>query len=82
MRGVVRIAGFVVCAIGAAICALIVLAARSDFTFRGCGDIPRAEWGTTANCADAWFAQVMFGGLTLGLIAGLVAIWWGERAHA
>lgn len=37
---------------------LIFASARSDFVMRGCPDIPRAEWHSTANCSDGWFAQV------------------------
>ena len=45
--------------------ALIASAARSDFVFRGCPDIPRDSWDLTANCADGSFAQMLFGSLAL-----------------
>ena len=45
--------------------ALIASAARSDFMFRGCPDIPKETWELTANCADGSFGQVLFGSLAL-----------------
>lgn len=54
---------------------LIALAARSDFTFRGCQNIPRSTWDSTANCSDGWFAQAVFGALSIGLILGSVGLW-------
>ena len=55
--------------------ALIVSAARSDFLFRGCGEIPRSEWSFTANCADAWFAQMVFAVSVFLCVIGTVLIW-------
>ncbi len=45
--------------------ALIFSAARSDFSFRGCPDIPRDEWEMTLNCSDGSLAQIVFGGVAL-----------------
>ena len=59
----------------AIICGLLVSAARSDFTFRGCQDIPRAEWEATANCADGWLAQLIFGLAGLALMLSALVLW-------
>lgn len=75
----VRIAVVGGLALGAAICALIAVAARTDFVFRGCGDIPRAEWEATVNCLDGWFAQVVMSGLALGLLGASAFIWQRGR---
>ncbi|MEL7165588.1 MAG: hypothetical protein AAGL96_08940 [Pseudomonadota bacterium] len=75
----VRIAGVLLLGFVAAVCALIVSAARADFAFRGCPDLPRAEWEATANCADGWFAQLFFGGAAL-LMAVAAAVLWRWRS--
>ena len=59
----------------AIICGRLVSAARADFTFRGCQDIRRAEWEATANCADGWLAQVIFGLAGLALMLAAVVLW-------
>lgn len=75
MTSPLRIAGAAALTLFALISALIMSAARSDFVFRGCPDIPDTEWGATANCSDAWLAQVLFGGLGLGLLVAAALIW-------
>ncbi|MEL7105126.1 MAG: hypothetical protein AAGM21_04345 [Pseudomonadota bacterium] len=64
--------------LGAGVSGLIALAARSDFRFRGCGEIARADWPQTANCADGWFGMVAFGGaaVVLAVLAGWM-VWRG-----
>lgn len=55
---------------------LIAWAARSDFVFRGCSDIPKDAWEMTANCNDGWIGQWAFGAVSvvcLGL-TGLIAV--------
>lgn len=65
----------------ALICGLVTSAARSDFTFRGCPDIPRSSWEATANCADGWLAQLVFGVSGVALICVAVGLWrWGSAA--
>ncbi len=66
--------------LGAAVCALIAVAARADFVFRGCDDIPRAEWEATVNCLDGWFAQVVMSGLALGILAASALVWQRGRS--
>ncbi|MCH2165699.1 MAG: hypothetical protein MK098_13745 [Marinovum sp.] len=76
-----RILGMGACAATASLCGLVFSAARSDFVFRGCPTMPRAEWGTTANCADGWFAQVAFGIGMLALMAAVYGVWrWKPSA--
>ena len=75
----VRIAVVGGLALGAAISALIAVAARADFVFRGCDDIPRAEWEATVNCLDGWFAQVLMSGLALGLFVASALVWQRGR---
>lgn len=79
MNNPLRMAVVLVLGLVAAVCALVFSAARSDFVFRGCPAIQRAEWEATANCADGWFAQVFFGGGTV-LVAVAAAILWRWRA--
>ena len=64
-----RIVLAMLCLVGAGLSGLIWSAARSDFTFRGCPDVPRESWEATVNCSDAWFAMSLFGTLALGLTA-------------
>lgn len=61
-------------ALGAGLSGLVWSAARSDFRGRGCPEIDRAEWDATANCADGWFAMVLFGGGALVLGAAAVGL--------
>lgn len=64
---------------GAALAALAGLmwwAARSDFVFRGCPDIPRDEWELTANCGDGWFGMVLFGSLAVICAAWAAVLVW------
>lgn len=70
----------IIAALGAGLSGLIWHAARSDFRFRGCPEIDRAEWDATANCADGWFAMVFFGGSAVAL--GVAAVWLVVRRHA
>ena len=74
VRGL-RILGMGAAGVAGLMCALLFSAARSDFTFRGCPDIPRAEWEATVNCADGWLAQVVFGALGVGLAIVAFVIW-------
>lgn len=71
-----RIVAVVILLALAAGSALIFTAARSDFTFRGCPDIPREDWVMTVNCSDGSLAQLVFGGITalclgLAILVGL-----------
>lgn len=75
MTSAVRIAGAGVLTLVALFCALILSAARSDFLFRGCDGMSRADWGATANCSDAWLAQVLMGVIGFGCLIGAVLIW-------
>lgn len=70
-----RVAVFFVITLGASIGALIAWAAGSDLVFRGCWDITRDQWATTANCTDAWFAHVLFGGVTVVCLIAVVFLW-------
>ena len=60
---------------------LIFSAARSDFVMRDCPAIPRADWGATANCADGWFAQVLFAA-GVAVCLGLALVLWPWRRAA
>lgn len=80
IRCAARVAVLGALIIGAAVCAMIALAARADFVFRGCNDIPRAEWEATVNCLDGWFGQVAMTGLGLGLLAASALVWQRGRA--
>ena len=42
-----------IAAVGGGFAALLFAAVKSDFTNRGCHEIPSAEWEFTANCLDA-----------------------------
>lgn len=78
IRRLVFWAGGAVSLLAARVAGLIALAARSDFRFRGCGEIARADWPQTVNCADGWFGMVTFGGAAV-VLAGLagVLVWRG-----
>ena len=56
----------------AALFGFITLAARLDFSGRGCENVPVEEWATTGNCADAhstmWFAGCLAGAGLLSLL--------------
>ena len=55
----------------AALFGFIALAARLDFSGRGCENFPVEEWATTGNCGDAqstmWIAGCFAGASLLGL---------------
>ena len=59
-------------ALVAALFGFIALAARLDFSGRGCENVPVEEWVTTGNCGDAhftmWFAGCLAGAGLLGLL--------------
>ncbi len=67
------------CLLAGALSAMLASAARSDFVFRGCPGIPRAEWEATANCADGRFGQVLFALGTVLCLGLAIAVWPRRR---
>lgn len=61
----------------------VAYAARADFSFRGCNEIPAAEWRFTANCTDGWHVSWMMAAISVGLvIVALLVARVGRRSHA
>ena len=54
---------------------LVAWAARSDFLYRDCQNIPRADWPASANCSDGWFGQTVFGAIAFALLAAALFLW-------
>ena len=71
-KAIVRVSIGVVLLVAAVGSVLIAWAARADFRFRGCDEIPREAWYVTANCNDAWSVQVFYG--VLSLVLGVVFV--------
>lgn len=63
----------VLSAFGAAFAGLIVSASWWELSEHFCNEIPYADWEDTANCADGYFAVVLFGS---AMVAGVLLFCW------